>query len=102
MVTALPPFKRALKGVNEVRVRNPNDFSVDVGVRSRDGGRDFEVSAKGVNSVYVPDGHYDVYFVYSSKPEALFQGDSFTLRRNGVEIQIVKVVGGNYGIRRVK
>ena len=53
-------------------------------------------------SVYVPDGPYDIYFVYSTEPDALFQGDSFKLNGRGVEIQIVKVVGGNYGIRRVK
>jgi len=40
--------------------------------------------------------------VYSSKPDELFQGDSFTLNGNGVEIQIVKVVSGNYSIRQVK
>ena len=30
------------------------------------------------------------------------RADSFTLAGNGVQIQIVKVVGGNYGIRKVK
>ena len=39
---------------------------------------------------------------YSSDPEGLYQGDSFTLSNNGVDIQIVKVVNGNYGIRKVK
>jgi len=48
-----------------------------------------------------PDGRYDIYFVYSSKPDALFQRDSFTLNGNGVEIQIIKVVSGNYSIRQV-
>ena len=100
--TSLPAFQRRLDGGNEVRVRNPNDFSVAVGVRTGDGGRDFEVSANGVNSVHVPDGKYDIYFVYSNRPDALFQGDSFTLSGTGVEIQIVKVVGGNYGIRQVE
>ena len=99
---AIPPFNKELKGSNEVRVRNPNDFSVNVGVRSGDGGKDFQVPSNGTVSVFVPDGKYDIYFIYSSQPEALFQGDSFTLNRNGVEIQIVKVVDGNYDIRRIK
>ena len=98
----LPAYTRELRGSNQVRVRNPNDFSVKVGVRSGGGGKDFTVGANGVASVFVPDGKYDIYFVYSNKPDALYQGDSFTLKRNGVEIRIVKVVGGNYGIRRVK
>ncbi len=80
----------------------PTDFSVLAGIRAGNGGRDFEVPANGVASVFVPDGRYDIFFVYSDKPDALFQGDDFTLAGNGVEIQIIKVTGGNYSIRRVK
>jgi len=97
-----PPYKHELEGANEVRVRNPNDFDVTAGLRFGNKGTDFEVPANGSASVFVRDGRYDIYFIYSNKPDALFQGDSFTLQGNGVEIQIVKVVGGNYGIRRVK
>jgi hypothetical protein len=100
--TSLPPFKEALRGTNPVRVRNPNSFAVSTGLRMGDKGKDFSVPPNGVNTVYVPNGMYDVYFVYSDKPDALFQGDSFTLIGEGVEIQIVKVVNGNYGIRQVK
>jgi len=98
----LPPFSGALVGSNELRIRNPNSFSVKAGLRSGGKGKDIDVKAKGVASVYVPDGKYDIYFVYSDKPDALFQGDSFSLSGNGVEIQIVQVVNGNYGIRQVK
>jgi hypothetical protein len=100
--TLLPQFKDELQGANPVRVRNPNAFAVSTGLRSGEKGRNFDVPANGVNTVYVPNGKYDIYFVYSDKPDGLFQGDSFTLNNNGVEIQIVKVVNGNYGIRQVK
>ena len=100
--SALPPFREPASGSNEVRVRNPNTFSASVGLRSGDKGNDFQVGPKAVASVYVPDGAYEVYFVYSTEPQALYQGDSFNLQGNGVEIQIVEVVNGNYGIRRVK
>ncbi len=100
--TLLPPFTSPLKGSNEVRVKNPNDFGVTVGLRSEEKGRDFQVAAYGVSSAFVPNGKYRIYFVYSNKPDALFEGDAFSLDGNGVEIQIVKVVGGNYGIKRVK
>jgi len=85
-----------------VRVKNPNDFLVRVALRSEGNGKDFVVGSKETSSVKVPNGRYDIYFQYSSDPEGLYQGDSFTLRDNGVEIQIVKVVNGNYGIRKVK
>ena len=85
-----------------MRVKNPNSFAVSTGIRSGQKGVNFDVPANGEQTVYVPDGRYDIYFVYSDKPDALFQGDSFTLNNDGVEIQIVKVVNGNYNIRQVK
>lgn len=98
----LPAFAAHLNGPREVRVRNPNDFVVQAGVRKDNSGVNLEIPANGTRSVYVPDGKYEIYFVYSNKPDALFKGDDFTLDGHGVEIQIVKVVGGNYGIRQVK
>ena len=98
----IPAFKSPLKGSNEVRVKNPNNFQVTVGLRSGNQGKDFRVADNGVSSIFVPNGSYEIYFVYSSKPDALFKGDDFSLNNNGIEIQIVRVVEGNYGIRRVK
>jgi len=98
----LPAFKKELSGPREVRIQNPNSIAVTAGLRSGDGGKNFMVKPNGTASVYVPDGKYDIYFVYADEPEALFQGDSFSLSGNGVEIQLVKIVDGNYGIRRVK
>ncbi len=97
-----PTFSGNLAGTNEVRVKNPNGFGVRVGLRSSGKGCDFFVSANGVANAAVPDGKYDIYFVYSSDPTGIYQGDSFSLASNDVEIQIVKVVDGNYGIRKIK
>lgn len=98
----LPLFNLPLIGNNEVRIKNPNDYIVYAGVRSGDLGKDFQIAANNTASIFVPNGHYQIYFVYSNKPNDLYQGENFTLNDNGIEIQIVKVVGGNYGIRRVK
>jgi hypothetical protein len=98
----LPPYKTTLTGPNEVRITNPNDFKVTAGLRQGNKGKDFDIPSNGRASAFVPNGDYDIYFVYSSKPDALFQGDSFTLNGNGIEIQIVKVAGGNFRIKRVK
>jgi hypothetical protein len=97
-----PAFSGVLRGDMEVRVRNPNEFSVKVGLRSGGKGVDFSVAANSVKSVTVPNGLYSIYFQYSTDPDGLYQGDNFTLKNNGVEIKIVKVVNGNYGIRKVK
>lgn len=98
----LPSFSRTAQGLNPVRIRNPNDFVVVAGIRSGDFGKNIEVPAQEMATAYVSDGRFDIFFVYSDKTNALFQGDSFSLNGNGVEIQIVKVVNGNYGIRQVK
>jgi len=98
----LPVFTHELSGSNEVRIRNPNPFAVDAGLRSGGGGKDFTVPPSGTESVFVPNGQYDIYFVYSDRPNALFQGDSFSLLNHGIEIQIVAVTDGNYAIRKVR
>lgn len=98
---SLPSYTTELsRGQNEIRVQNPNSFAVSVGVRSGSHGKNFSVSGGGRNSIYVPDGAYSIYFIYSNDATALYQGDSFTLFGNGIEIRIVESIGGNYGIRR--
>jgi len=98
----LPAFEEVLRGTKPVRVCNPNEVAVATGIRLGTKGQNFAVPANGVETVYVPNGKYDIFFVYSDKPDALFQGDAFTLNNKGVEIQFVKVVDGNYSIRQVK
>jgi len=93
---------RTQTGRNPVRIVNPNAFSVDVELRSQGRSRLFTVSSQSSETVFVANGTYDVFFVYSSDPGAQYQGDSFSLKDNGVEIRIVKAVDGNFGIRRVR
>ena len=97
----LPSYGKDLNGPNEVRVMNPNKYGVLVGLRNANSGLNFEVASNANSSVFVPDGKFEIYFVYSDKPDELYKGDGFTLKRNGIEIKLVKVVGGNYGIKRV-
>lgn len=97
-----PNYAGDLDGHLEVRIKNPNDFNVRVALRSRGRGRDLVAGANSSESVRVPEGRYDIYFQYSSDPKSLYQGDTFTLGDRGIEIQIVRVVNGNYGIRKVK
>jgi hypothetical protein len=60
----------------------------------------FHVPAKGTASAFVPDGKHEILFVYSNMRDDLFQGDSFTLNNHGVEIRIVKNLGGT--IKQIK
>jgi len=97
-----PRLARDVAGPNPLRVTNPNRDSVKVALRCGANGKDFSVAAHDSTTVYVRDAGYDIYFQYSDDPDALYQGDSFTLSGHGAEIQLIKVVDGNYGIRRVK
>jgi hypothetical protein len=98
-----PAIRATLRGALPVRVENPSDVTVRVGIRTKDGdGCDFVVGPRGEGSASVPDGRYDVYLQYSSEPAALYQGDPVDLRGFGVRIRLVQVVGGNYGTKRVK
>jgi len=100
--SSFPPFQTPLSGSNEVRIVNPNPFAVSCGLRLGNQGIDLDIPSLGQRSVYVPDGEYEIYFVYSNQLGALFQGDNFTLRGKGVQIQLVEVLDGNYSIKRVR
>jgi hypothetical protein len=100
--TNWPAKTDELRGQMEVRVKNPNTFTVKVGLRSEGKGLDFEIGPDGIKTVTAPAGRYDIYFQYSSDPDGVYQGDSFTLNNEGVEIMIVKEVNGSYGTRKVK
>ena len=91
-----------LTGDREVRISNPNAFSVSVSLRSNGKSADFTVPRFGSSAARVPDGHFDIFFQYSSEPGALYQGDPFTIDANSVEIQLLRATDGNFGIRRVR
>ncbi|MBI4681157.1 MAG: hypothetical protein HY753_08175 [Nitrospirae bacterium] len=97
-----PIYSGELIGQYPVRIINPNNFEVNVGLRSQGKGKDFRVSATGRETAYVPNGDYEIYFQYSTDIDALYRGDNFTIINNGIEIQIVKVIDGNYGIKKIK
>lgn len=111
LLETLPPFKKSLterlmfmraRG-NPVHIENPNPFGVLAGIRSGDNGINLYIAPNHKNSVNVPKGKYDIYFVYSNTPDALYQGNNFILYPGQrLDILIDETVGGNYDIRRVK
>jgi hypothetical protein len=106
--SVFPPFDWPLRGANEIRIRNPNAFSLLIAIRgdsgsAEGGGVDFNVPPSSFNSVFIPDGSYSIYFVFSYQPEILYKGDGFYLSEYGFEIEIAQPAdgSGNYGIHRV-
>lgn len=106
-----------LNGKNVVKIKNPNDFGVTYGIRSKDPvgyslGFDSYLKSQGSDTVHLQPGNYDLFLVYDEKPDALYKGDSFNIQTSydlqkgtkATEVTIIlqKVVGGNYPIRRIK
>jgi hypothetical protein len=99
----LPPYDEEIpdSAQNEIRINNPNEIWVFVGIRRDGQGRNFSVPGMSLSSLRVPGGSYQIYFVYSDRPEDLYQGDDFSLHNNIIEIRLVQVTDGNYGINKV-
>ena len=97
-----PTYQWELAGNQQLTVRNPNARRVVVAVRSQNGGgRDFTVGASQNTWISIPPGRYDIYFQFSTDPEGLYQGDSFSMASNqSGELTLGPVVNGNFGIRR--
>jgi hypothetical protein len=102
----LPPFEYVLEGSSgrscPIEIWNVgNPFSVQVGLRSGQGGLNIDVSSNGISHTYAPDGQYDIYFVFSDRPGKLYKGDSFLLNVLGKKINL-NAAKGNYSIRGVE
>ena len=95
--------------MHAVRIENPNNYSVLVTVRNVTGPDNswngmetiWNVPPKNSREQRFPNGKYEIYFKYSDKPKDKYQGDGFSIAGGGVEIKLVAVTGGNYGIRKV-
>lgn len=75
----IPPYKSELKGSNEIRLRNPNNFPVLVMIRRDEQGRNIEIPGKSMTLVYLPDGGFQVSFVFANVPNAVLRGDHIHL-----------------------
>jgi|GEM_PF-5895949 len=100
--SALPGYTVELDGVNKVQIENPNSFDIVAGIRSGSKGKNLNVPAFATRSTSAPDGDYELYFVHSGKPDALFKGDSFSLKGQSISIRIMQASEGNYRIQQVR
>jgi tetratricopeptide (TPR) repeat protein len=78
-----PKYDRELDGSYEVRVVNPHDSPVVVGLRCGREGRDFAVAPGRTRKVAVHAGKIDVFFRHRDYPGRTFRGDSFAYRPGG-------------------
>ena len=93
-----PIYWDLLKGTNILRVINPCESQVTVAVRSGTKGITFDVPSSEARSVSIPEGAFDVYFLYADRPAAAFKGDAIRLDRRLVELLLSTKERGGYSI----
>lgn len=76
----LPVFTRSLReGRFEIRLLNPADTPMTVGLRQDKLGRDATVAPKGQASVFVDKGVYGLYFLRGDEPYTLYEATPITI-----------------------
>jgi len=75
----IPPYTTELKGSNEVRLRNPNNVPVLVMIRCGEEGKNLEIPAKSMTLVYLPDGGFQISYVFADVPNAVMRSDYIRL-----------------------
>ncbi len=76
----LPTFTYQLReGSYEIKIHNPLDVEVTVGIRSEKRGKNFTIEPGGVRSVKVPRGEYQIYYIRSDEPSRVIDGGSVNI-----------------------
>lgn len=85
----LPRFTRPIeRGPHDVYIYNPYSYPVKVGVRSGAKGRDFTLGSYDVETLYVGNGQYTVYYLEADEPEALNMAGAFDVNSPPSAIRI--------------
>jgi hypothetical protein len=107
LAAMFPPCSGELSGSGSaVTVTNfKGNQPVFVGLFSGGKGKFFFVQSNKnydmSNYADVPNGNYEIYFVYANEMENLYKGDNFGLTNQKIRIELVLVEGGNFGIEKI-
>lgn len=99
----LPNKKRGISdGPSILGFNNPNDYNIAVAVVNGDAACYLVVGSNVSTSIKVPNSAYELYFVMACEPDALYQGDTVSVRNQKVEIKFSAVTDGNYNFKKVE
>lgn len=104
-LSIFPLHKNKLSGKlnSTIEVVNTFDFFVAVAVVGDNAASYFVAPPDGrVGFRLVPNGRYQIYYVYYNEPDAVYQGDDITVNNQTVSIRLEQITGGNYNIRKSK
>ncbi len=95
----LPGFRRSLRnGIHNLRINNPSQSAVQVGIRTENQGRDVNVAAGGSQTLRLEQGTYQIFYIYRDEPSALLGGGSVTLESFGLPDADVTLMDGGFSV----
>jgi len=98
----LPAYRWSLRrGAYEIRIHNPSDASVKVGLRAGEGGKDITIPAGGSQSVRVDRANYNLYYVFSDSPYVLHRGEGINLESYWMADVEVTLFNESYDFRTI-
>lgn len=98
----MPPYLSALRGDKALRIINNSKRTVSVRILSGKAGTHLLIGPGSSRSANVPAGTFELYYIFSDEPWALYQGDNVSLPSNAASGSITLGASfGNYSIRQV-
>ena len=106
-VSLFPVKERILQGSgarplkSDIALSNPNKFSVAIAITTENEAMYSMVAPEASQTLGVPNGEYDIFFIYSTEPGTLYQGDKITVENQKITLTLKPASEGNYGMRKV-
>jgi hypothetical protein len=102
-LSKLPLLKNELSGKlnSQVNIINTFDSYVAIAIVGENAASYFVAGPSGgIGFRYIPNGNYQMYYVYYNEPEILYQGDNISVYNENITITLEMVASGNYNIRK--
>ena len=98
----MPPYYSVLRGDKALSIINNSRRTVSVRILSGGAGADLYIGPGASRSASVPSGNFEVYYIFSDEPWALYKGDNVRLPSYAASGSITLGASlGNYSIRQV-
>lgn len=98
----MPRYATRLHGDKTLRIVNGSKTPVSVRVLAGNAGADLLVTPGSSRSVSVPEGVCELYYIFSSEPSVLYQGDDVYIAWDTASLTIqLNTSHGNYRLRRL-
>ncbi len=99
----LPDYRWGLRhGAYEVRIHNPSDTTVKVGLRAGEGGKNVSIPPRSTESIRVDRANYELYYVFADNPYVLHKGGGIDLDSYWMADVEVTLFNEDYDLRTLE